>query len=113
MRVGAIHDDAGYRFVREMLSRQYSLSERDPDIQVTNVDMTGDRALTLQHFIRDRKPLAQEYKDVMKQLAWLWGFKVKLDGVSEDGSIQTLHEVMLDTRRRRPDGRQIAAMRRP
>ncbi len=112
MRVGAIHDDAGYRFVREMLSRQYSISERDPNIQVTHVDMSGDRSLTLQHFTSDRKPLAQEYKDVMKHLAWLWGFKVKLDSVSDDGSVRTLHEVTLDLRKRRPDGRQIAAMRR-
>lgn len=113
MRVGAIHDDAGYRYVRDALSRQYSLAERDPDIQVTHVDMSGDRTLTLQHHTRDRKPLSQDYKDVMKHLAWLWGFKVKLEAVGEDGAVQTLHEVTLENRKRRADARQIAAMRRP
>jgi spore cortex formation protein SpoVR/YcgB (stage V sporulation) len=111
LKVGSIHDDAGYRIVREMLSRQYSVSERDPNIQVTHVDISGDRSLTLQHFRRDRKPLANDYKEVLKHLAWLWGFKVKLETVNEDGSVEPLHEVILDKRRRR-DGQQVAAMRR-
>ena len=34
LRVSAIHDTAGYRHVREALSRQYDLGSREPDIQV-------------------------------------------------------------------------------
>ncbi len=112
LNVEAIHDDSGYRRVREALSRQYAISERDPNIQVTHVDVSGDRSLTLQHFRRDRKPLATDYKAVMKHLGWLWGFTVKLDTVNDDGSVEQLHEVTVERKRRRPDSGQIAAMRR-
>src|SRR6185369_2974139 len=47
LRVDAIHDDAGYRAVRDALSRQYALAEREPNLQITSVDISGDRSLTL------------------------------------------------------------------
>ncbi len=39
--VSAIHDDAGYRRVREALSHQYDLGSREPNIQVWNVNLRG------------------------------------------------------------------------
>lgn len=45
-RITAIHDDPGYRSLREKLARQYNLSYREPNIQVWNVDVRGDRSLT-------------------------------------------------------------------
>jgi spore cortex formation protein SpoVR/YcgB (stage V sporulation) len=50
LEVSAIHDEAGYRRVREALSRQYDLGSREPNIQVWNVNLRGDRSLTLRHF---------------------------------------------------------------
>ena len=47
LSVAAIHDTSGYRHVREALSRQYDLGAREPDIQVWNVNLRGDRSLTL------------------------------------------------------------------
>jgi stage V sporulation protein R len=49
LEVAAIHDDAGYRRLREALSRQYDLGEREPNIQVWSVNLRGDRSLTLRH----------------------------------------------------------------
>jgi len=112
LRVGAIHDDDGYRDVRVALAKQYAISERDPNIQATHVDLAGDRSLTLRHFRSDRKPLAQEYKEVMRHLAWLWGFKVKLETVQEDGNVQMLHEVMVERKKRRLDMQTLAALRK-
>ena len=43
LRVEAIHDELGYRKIRSALSRQYDLSRREPDVQVVDVDLTGDR----------------------------------------------------------------------
>ena len=47
--ISAIHDESGYQHVREALSRQYDLSTREPNIQVWNVNLRGDRSLTLRH----------------------------------------------------------------
>jgi len=100
LKVGAIHNDEGYRAVRETLARQYSLSEREPNIQVTNVDFSGDRSLTLRYFRRDHRPLAQDFKDAMKHLALLWGFNVRLETVTEQGNIEPTHECVVEKRRR-------------
>jgi stage V sporulation protein R len=103
-RIGAIHNDEGYRLVREALSKQYSLGEREPDIQVVSVDIEGDRSLTLRHFRRDRRPLAPECEQVVRHLAQLWGFTVKLDTQAEDGRIIPVHECRMEPRQRRVAG---------
>ena len=110
LRIGAIHDDAGYRQVRETLARQYSLAEREPNIQIVNVDVGGDRSMTLRHFRQDRRPLAPMYKDVLRHLAYLWGFTVKLETANEDGTVEPTHECKVD-KRRRADPTLAAALR--
>src|SRR5579872_4753989 len=42
-KVGAIHDERGYRDVRRTLASQYDPSLTDPNIQVTSADLAGDR----------------------------------------------------------------------
>ncbi|HNA83584.1 MAG TPA: SpoVR family protein, partial [Thiobacillaceae bacterium] len=39
LEIAAIHDDAGYRQVRQLLAEQYNLGNREPNIQVWNVDV--------------------------------------------------------------------------
>jgi spore cortex formation protein SpoVR/YcgB (stage V sporulation) len=99
LEVGAIHDDAGYRALRNTLAQQYALGEREPNIQVVNVDVRGDRSLTLRHYRHDRRPLGPVYKDVLRHLAYLWGFTVRLETASEDGTIAPLHECRVEKRR--------------
>jgi spore cortex formation protein SpoVR/YcgB (stage V sporulation) len=95
-RIGAIHNDEGYKAVREALSKQYSLAEREPDIQVVSVDLEGDRSLTLHHFQHKRRPLSADSEQVVKHLAQLWGFTVKLETRTEDGQIIPVHECRVD-----------------
>ena len=57
LQVSAIHDDAGFRKLREILSDQYNLGAREPNVQVWNVDLRGDRSLTLRHTAFRRRPL--------------------------------------------------------
>jgi stage V sporulation protein R len=38
LEISAIHDDAGYRKVRQLLAEQYNLGNREPNIQVYNVE---------------------------------------------------------------------------
>lgn len=109
-RIGAIHDDQGYRTVRETLSRQYSLAEREPNIQVVSVDLEGDRSLTLHHFQHKRRPLGPESEEVVRHLAQLWGFTVKLEARTEDGTIVPLHECRVDRRQRQSTRRQDPAV---
>jgi len=81
LEVAAIHDDAGYRRLRESLSRQYDLSAREPNIQVWNVNLRGDRSLTLRHTRHNDRPLDNSAEEVVKHVARLWGFRVRLESV--------------------------------
>lgn len=85
VEINAIHDEMGYREIREALAAQYNLSNLEPNIQVWNVDVRGDRSLTLQHIPHQRIPLAKSYEDVLKHLYRLWGFDVILEEVKESG----------------------------
>jgi spore cortex formation protein SpoVR/YcgB (stage V sporulation) len=79
--VTAIHDDEGYRRVREVLSQQYNLSANEPDIQVHHVDIRGDRSLTLRHNQHNGRPLNDETTEVLKHLRRLWGYDVRLESL--------------------------------
>ncbi len=93
LEVVAIHDDAGYRKIKRALVEQYNLSHREPNIQVHDVARRGDRSLTLRHLECDRRPLDESADEVLKHLARLWGFDVRLESVREDGSVDATHEV--------------------
>ena len=86
LEVGAIHNDEGYQFVRSSLSAQYNLSNHEPNIQVYDVDVRGDRSLTLRYVPQNCVPLADSKKEVLKHLYRLWGFSVKLEQVDADGT---------------------------
>ncbi len=78
--VGAIHNEEGYRRVRATLSAQHDFGQREPNIQVTAADLTGDRRLTLTHFKHRQVKLAPESRDmVLAHVAALWGHDVVLD----------------------------------
>ena len=85
--VSAIHDDAGYKRVRESLSHQYDLGSREPNIQVWNVNLRGDRSLTLRHFQHNDRPLHDSGQEVMKHVARLWGFGVHLESSNSQGEV--------------------------
>jgi stage V sporulation protein R len=93
IEVSAIHDDGGYRHIRQALAEQYNLGSIEPNIQVYSVDMRGDRSLTLRHTQHNRMPLDKSSHEVMKHLARLWGFKVKLESVTSDGQITETFEI--------------------
>jgi stage V sporulation protein R len=87
LQVSAIHDEAGYRRVRQALSHQYDLGSREPNIQVWNVNVRGDRALTLRHTQHNNRPLHDSADEVLKHVARLWGFAVQLESVDAQGKI--------------------------
>ncbi len=87
LEVSAIHDEAGYRAVREALSHQYDLGSREPNIQVWSVNLRGDRSLTLRHTQHNDRPLHDTAQEVLKHVSRLWGFGVHLDSVDGQGTV--------------------------
>lgn len=92
LEITGIHDEAGYRYVRQVLSEQYNLGNLEPDIQIYKVDTRGDRSLTLRHFQQNRRPLADTVGEVMKHIHRLWGFKVRLETVDAEGRVLRKYE---------------------
>jgi stage V sporulation protein R len=89
LEVSAIHDETGYKRLRESLSRQYDLGSREPNIQVWNVNLRGDRSLTLRHTQHNARPLHDSGHEVLKHVARLWGFGVHLESVNAAGDVST------------------------
>ncbi|MEE4376672.1 MAG: SpoVR family protein [Candidatus Competibacteraceae bacterium] len=92
LEIAAIHDDTGYRYVRQALADQYNLGSREPNIQIYNVDHRGDRSLTLLHTRYNRKPLSDNTYEVLKHLHRLWGFTVRLEAIDDHG----MHELIAE-----------------
>ena len=103
LRVSAIHDDSGYQRVREIMSEQYNLGSREPNIQVWNVDLRGDRSITLRYQPYRGRPLADSAEEVMKHFARLWGFTVRLEKINDTGEVELLQETRIEKRRGNSD----------
>jgi spore cortex formation protein SpoVR/YcgB (stage V sporulation) len=87
LKVAAIHDEDGYRQVRQDLANQYDLGYLEPNIQIYNVAVKGDRSLTLRHFIHQERPLADSVNAVLRHVHKLWGFNVNLESVTSRDEI--------------------------
>ncbi len=92
LEVIAIHDDDGYKKIRQVLSENYNIGNQEPDIQVFNVDKRGDRSLTLRYTQRNRRPLGEHSQEVLKHLYTLWGFPIKLETLNSEGQTQLLYQ---------------------
>lgn len=79
LTVTSIHNAEGYQAIRDSLSAQYNLSNIEPNIQVYNVDVKGDRTITLRYIPRNDVPLADNFTEVLKHLHRLWQFDVVLE----------------------------------
>lgn len=88
LKVSAIHNESGYHKIREELSSQYNLGNREPNIQVYNVDVRGNRSLTLRHFMHNDQPLGEDTNEVLKHIHRLWGFDVHLESVTPDDTVK-------------------------
>jgi stage V sporulation protein R len=97
LEISNIHDDRGYRYIRQSLADQYNLGSREPNIQVYNVNRRGDRSLTLRHTQYSRRPLAESAEQVVRHIARLWGFTVRLESVAEEeDKVELVHECQIE-----------------
>jgi stage V sporulation protein R len=83
LTVKAIHNERGYRTVRTNLANHFDVVQNEPEIEVVDVDLDGDRRLMLQH--RVYSGIVVQEKDtaqVLQHLANLWGYEVTMAEVS-------------------------------
>jgi spore cortex formation protein SpoVR/YcgB (stage V sporulation) len=94
LSVEAIHNERGYLKLRRGLAKLYDVSRHDPDIQVVDVDLEGDRRLELRHQMIDNITLEEDDTDrVLQHLANLWGYPVHLVEVDEHENVCEEHSV--------------------
>ena len=97
IRVDAIHDERGYRRVRRELARQYDVGYIDPNIEVTDVDLAGDRRLMLRHTVVKGAQLNEaDARRVLQHLADLWSYDVVL--VEVDATDTVVKEYVVSPR---------------
>ena len=96
LEVSGIHNEDGYRHVREALAAQYNLGNREPNIQVVEADVRGDRSLTLHHYAYNRRPLDDNTEAVLRYLQQLWGFPVHLHTIMDGETKKSYHWPVLD-----------------
>ncbi len=85
--VDSIHNEQGYRRLRQLLARQYDRDNLLPDIQVMRYERDADRSLRLRHQRHRGRPLDKEAREVLAHLARLWRFPVVLEAVHADGQV--------------------------
>ena len=77
--VGAIHNERGYRRLRRALARRYDPSESDPLMEVSAVDLLGDRRLYIEHKVLEGRLLSKaDARKSLQHIADLWGYDVEL-----------------------------------
>jgi spore cortex formation protein SpoVR/YcgB (stage V sporulation) len=80
VRVEAIHDSEGYRRVRSALADSYDVSANEPNIQIVDVNLLGDRPLILRHTVRNGVRLAEADREAtLRHIGRLWGGEVRLE----------------------------------
>ena len=85
IRVDAIHDERGYRRIRRELARQYDVGLVEPNIEVVDVNLAGDRRLMLRHAVLKGARLNDvSARQVLQHLADLWSYDVSLVEVDEN-----------------------------
>jgi len=88
-----IHDDDGYKYVRNILANQLDIGLHVPRIEVFNVDRRGDRTLTLRHHMVNKCELdSDEAKRTLKHVKFLWGFPVVLESIDEQEKVQQTYK---------------------
>jgi stage V sporulation protein R len=92
LKVSAIHNERGYQEVRVALSALHNIGNLEPNIQVDQVDVEGDRTLHLRHDLYHGRPLDDKSTlDTLKHTRRLWGFDVELHSYDGDQPAKSFH----------------------
>ncbi len=92
IRVEAIQNERGYHRIRRQLARRHDVGWIDPNIEVVDVDLMGDRRLILHHNVINGCLLEEtEAKRVLQHMADLWGYDVLLREVDTTDAVLGEH----------------------
>ena len=81
--VTGIHNDRGYKNIRRALAKEYEIGRHEPDIQIIEANLSGDRTLVLEHRITDKIMLDyKSIKSILPHICHLWGYDVQIDSKS-------------------------------
>ncbi len=82
--VSNVSDEAGYKKIRELLSRQYERNYMIPYIEVVGANLHDDRKLILKYFpIRNRELNDSSKQKMLAHLKNLWGYDVFMEKNSD------------------------------
>jgi stage V sporulation protein R len=102
IRVEAIQNEAGYRTIREKLAEQQNVNNRLPYINVTDVDVWGDRSMTLEHHSMKRHMLDEDdTRKTLKHVGALWEYPVKI--ITKDEKDEEVETFTYDPNKEDPD----------
>lgn len=76
--ISNIQDGRGYNSIRQSLSQQYSSTSRQPDIQVVDANLRGNRELKLKYTPRNGAQLDSNKYPVLHHIKHLWGYEVTM-----------------------------------
>jgi stage V sporulation protein R len=92
IRVDAIQDERGYQRIRRQLAQRHDVGWIDPNIEVIDVNLAGDRRLILHHGVINGRLLAEaDATRVLQHLADLWGYDVLLREVDSTDTVLKEH----------------------
>lgn len=85
-KVNNIHNESGYRKIRNQLSEHYRLENNLPNLMVVGARMRGDRTLIIEHRTSNGVLLKDETaRKVMEHICYLWGYPVEVNTIDENG----------------------------
>ncbi len=76
--VTSIQDHRGYDALRQTLSKQYSISKYQPNIQVASASMSSSRELKLTFSPYNGTELNQNKTKIIEYIKYLWGYPVSI-----------------------------------
>jgi stage V sporulation protein R len=81
-KIDKIQNEDGYKRIISDLSHNYDMTNRFPNIQVTDVNLLGDRKLYLHHdIINGKKINRNSARDTLFYIQYLWGYDVELQDI--------------------------------
>jgi spore cortex formation protein SpoVR/YcgB (stage V sporulation) len=93
--VSDIHDDEGYKNIRNKLSQAYDFSTRLPDLFVEGWDARRSRTLYIVFQEKDEVALEEESAvQVLQNIKYLWPFNITLKWRYSDGTEEVIEKAM-------------------
>lgn len=87
-----IHNDRGFKKIRETLATQYEIGSMIPDIQIVESNLKGNRVLELVHTSYRGSTLKfNEAQEVITNLKSLWGYDIQLKTIDDTGKVLTVY----------------------